>query len=389
MNRLITTNLSKTPASPIRAIFDAVLQLEAKGEDVIRLDIGSPNFKAPRQIIDSINKYMSSDRYQYSSNWGTIELRSALSRWVEDETGWCFNPNSDVIVTNGASEAVSMVIYSLLNNDEEFLIPTPAWPHYIACCQLFNKNYKELETLSSDDFKITPKGLTKAISNKTKALVLNSPCNPTGSIYTEEEFSEIVDVCDSNDITIILDEIYQQLDSVPQKSLLSSINKRENIIYISGFSKAFAMTGFRLGYLMGNKSLTEEMIKYHQYTNVCGQEFVQLASADFINEDKARDQYLRESRDFLSERRKLMHAFLESLPDTQSIPKGAFYAFIEIPARFTSSEEFCLTVLNEQKISLIPGNGFGSFYSNYYRLSYGSVSNKKLRLALEKLASYY
>ncbi|MBU2971743.1 pyridoxal phosphate-dependent aminotransferase [Pseudoalteromonas sp. C2R02] len=386
---LVNRNLKSAPFSPIRSIFEEVLKLENSGESVIRLDIGSPNFKAPKEIIKNVNKYLSEGKYNYSSNWGVARLRNELVDSVKSKSNLDFNPSNEIIITNGASEAVATAIYSLLNDGEEFIIPTPAWPHYIACFKLFDKSYVEVETTSNENFKLTPEKLKKNITDKTKILILNSPCNPTGSVYSHEEFELLYQICVENNILIILDEIYENLNFKHKKSLLSSCYDKGRVLYINGFSKNFGMTGFRLGYLMASSELMKEMIKYHQYTNVCGQEFAQEACADFLSNPDDVLKFNIAVKDNLEKQSRLLTQFKGQYDICMTEPEGAFYTFIKIPEGYSSAQAFCMDVLKNDKISLIPGDAFGTYYSSFYRLSYGSVTESELGLALELLSKYY
>lgn len=386
-NKLYEQILGLRP-SPIRVIFEAVAAMEARGENITRLDIGSPGFKPPSTLMREVHSELNAGNTGYISNWGSLELRQTISKQIAKDSGKQFNPAQEIIITNGASQAVAAVIFSLFNDEDSFLIPTPAWPHYIACCEMYGKKYKEITTSLQTQFKLTPELIISNIDSTTRALVLNSPCNPTGSSYTKREFRDILDVCRSKNITLVFDEIYQFLNDSSNASLLSECRQDDDIVYVNGFSKSLAITGMRIGYIAADKELTSHFIKFLQFNTVCGQGFTQKACASFLNNEEEFHEYLHHSQSDLRRCRTLMLDFKAKGVDMTD-PEGAFYSFIRIPSNFDNATEFCKTILENEKISLIPGSGFGSAYEKYYRLSYGSVSSDKLEVALNHLSRYY
>ena len=389
MPPIIDQKILMTQPSSIRVVFERVLQRQKLGERIIRLDIGSPNFKAPDAIVDATCRNLQEGRYRYSSNWGLESLRAAISKKYLGRSQLEYDFKNEVIITNGASEAVAMVICGLLNGDEHFLIPTPAWPHYVADCHLFGKKYKEIPTDFEDNFKLTPDKLTEAIDGNSKVLMLNSPGNPTGCVYSPAEFNAINDICVDHQILLVLDEIYEDINFKFTGSLLSAGVEKSNVIYINGFSKNFAMTGFRLGFLMAEANLAKELIKYHQYTNVCGQEFVQQACAEFLADEASVQAYQKSVLACLKESREILNDYFQRGRIQMTSPQGAFYSFAKVPEKFSDAKDFCMRALAEKRVSLVPGDAFGIGYENFYRISYGSVTPDELQEALEKISEYY
>lgn len=389
MRSFINPSIQEVLPSSIRVMFDEVARLQAQGNHITRLDIGSPNFAPPDFILDRVKANITNGFYTYSSNWGVIELRNALSDKYFKRAGIRFDAENEIIVTNGASEAVAMVIASLLEGEESFLIPTPAWPHYIADCQILEKSYKEIPCKYEDGFKLTPKLLNGSISKNTRVLLLNSPVNPTGAVYSREEFLSLVEICIANNILIVLDEIYEDINFEFTGTLLDSSIPKSNIIYINGFSKNYGMTGFRIGYLMANSQLSKQLIKYHQFTNVCGQQFAQLACAEFLQSQKRIEDYRDQILNTLKPSQEILRHFATIGRMHMTEPLGAFYSFARIPENENDAESFSMRLLKEKGVSVVAGSAFGKNLDRYVRLSYGSVGPEALQMALETMSEFY
>jgi len=386
---LVSDNIAKTGRSKIRIIFDEVQFLQSQGQKIVRLDIGSPNFNAPEIVVRRASDYMRAGRYRYSSNWGLLSLRTALIQNVARMGGPQCDPENEIIITHGASEAVAIVIGSLLNGDEHFLVPTPTWPHYIADCHILNKRYRTIKTTFSTSFKVTPELLKAHITETSKVLFINTPSNPTGSVYSIEEFKALYDVCVARGVLLVLDEIYENLNFESEATLLSAGVDMRHIIYINGFSKSFAMTGFRMGYLMAHQSLMRELIKFHQYINVCGQEFAQEACANFLGSPEEVATYLAYAKGSVEPSYRVMLDYHLHHPHIFTKPSGAFYTFAKCPSRFPDAQAFCLHLLREDGISTVPGEAFGEGFGSYFRISYGSVDAGRLDKALSRICTYY
>jgi aminotransferase len=391
MNKLtINKNVTLTQPSPIRKVFELALRLESQGNKLIRFDIGSPGYDVPSIVREESVSQISNANYRYISNWGLPGLREQLASELLDKTGINYNFNDEIIITNGASEAVAMAIFTLLDNDEEFLIPTPAWPHYVSCAKLFNKKHRVVETNITNNFKLTAAELLKNISGNSKVLILNTPSNPTGAAYSKDEFDAIYKVCIDHNILIIFDEVYSNLrfDGL-KSSVLEGINSKENLLYINSFSKNFGMTGWRVGYIAGSSSITKELIKFHQFVNVCGQAFAQESCLKLLNNKVEKENYSNSILRELITLKEIVTEFKNVNDIEMSLTEGGFYSFIRIPSNYESAEKFCLEILENEHISLIPGNAFGEHYDKYFRLSFGSVSEKSLRDGLVRLLKYY
>jgi len=386
---ILSRQITNIPSSPIRAIFEKASMLESQGEKLIRLDIGSPNFKAPVRIIEDVCHELNSGNHGYSSNWGTLSLRKTISQGLHHKWSSETYGDDEILITNGASEAVALVIFSLLNGRDEILIPTPAWPHYISCAELFSKNYKEITTKESQEFKLTPELLEESISPQSKVLIINSPCNPTGVVYSPLEFRKIVDICKKNNIIIILDEIYENINYESQSTLMQQFSDKEDFIYINGFSKNYGMTGFRLGYIAASSTFLSQAIKFHQFLNVCGQGFVQEACVSFLQDEESLSSFAESVIKKLKPNRDKLIDFSTNNKIRMTTPNGAFYSFIRIPDSFDNAAKFCLKILEQEKITLVPGNAFGSSYDKYFRLSFGSVNTFELGSAIDSLKKYY
>ncbi|HPG64421.1 MAG TPA: aminotransferase class I/II-fold pyridoxal phosphate-dependent enzyme [Saccharofermentans sp.] len=365
----ISEVVKNVPPSAIRRFFD--LANEMKGE-VISLSIGEPDFVTPWSIREAgINSLI--DGYtHYSPNAGYIDTRVAISKYIKRRYDVSYDPGHEVLVTVGGSEGLDIAARALINPGDEVIIVEPCFVAYKATVLFAHGVPVVIETRQEDDFKLMPEELEAAITSKTKYLILGYPSNPTGAIMTMEELSRIKDVLLKHPNVIVLsDELYCELnyDSSKPASLVCFEELKERVIMINGFSKSYAMTGFRIGYVLGPSELIAPMTKIHQYCIMCSPSMAQLAIVEAANNC---DEAVSEMRDEYNHRRRIIIQGLKDAGLTCFTPMGAFYAFPSIKSTGLSSEEFCERFLKEKRVAIVPGNAFGACGEGHVRISYAA-----------------
>lgn len=377
--------LSKTAVdikpSGIRKFFD----LLGDRKDVISLTVGEPDFMTPYHIravgIESLER----GRTYYTSNDGIMELRQEICNYLNRRFDLTYNPKKEVIVTVGGSEAIDLGVRALVEPGDEVIIPQPAFVCYGPIVELAHGKPVYIETKPEDDFKLTPEALRKAITPKTKLLILPFPNNPTGAVLTRNELEQIAEVIRGTNIMILSDEIYAELTYGFKSTPFAAIDGMwERTVTVSGFSKSYAMTGWRLGYLCAPHELVEQMHKIHQYAIMCAPTTSQLAAIEALKHgdpdiEMMRDEYDRRRRYIIDGLRKIGISCFEA--------KGAFYVFPHIGEFGLSSEEFCQRLLDEKGVAIVPGTAFGDCGEGYARISY-AYSVDHITKALAKMAEF-
>ncbi len=377
--------LSKTAVSikpsGIRKFFD----LLGDRKDVISLTVGEPDFMTPYHIravgIESLER----GRTYYTSNDGIMELRQEICNYLNRRFGITYNPKKETIVTVGGSEAIDLAVRALVEPGDEVIIPQPAFVCYGPIVELAHGKPIFIETKPEDDFKLTPEALKNAITPKTKLLILPFPNNPTGAVLTREELEKLAEVLRPTNIMILSDEIYAELTYGFKHTPIAAIDGMwERTITVSGFSKAYAMTGWRLGYLCAPHELVEQMHKIHQYAIMCAPTTSQLAAIEALKNgdgdiEMMRDEYDRRRRYIIDGLRKIGINCFEA--------QGAFYVFPHIGEFGLSSDEFCQRLLDEKNVAIVPGTAFGDCGEGYARISY-AYSVEHITKAIEKMKEF-
>ena len=385
----IAERVKEVPPSGIRKFFDIANEMEG----VISLGVGEPDFVTPWNVREACIYSLEKGMTYYTSNWGIFELRKAISSYLSQRFGVDYNPKNEIVVTVGASEAIDLALRAILNPGDEVLIPDPSYVAYMPCVRFCGGKAVAVECRVEDEFRITPENLRKYITPKTKALILPYPNNPTGGIMTREDLEAIADVLSETDILVISDEIYAELTYDRKHTSITNIpGMKERTILINGFSKAFAMTGWRLRYAAGHVDLIGAMVKIHQYTTLCAPIMAQVAALEALNkgfEDGfASVEYM--VRQYNMRRKVIVNGFREIGMDCFE-PMGAFYVFPSIKKTGMSSEEFCERLLMDQKVAVVPGTAFGSSGEGFIRCSYAySIDNineaiKRIRNFLKRI----
>lgn len=366
IENMILDNVKNMPPSGIRKYFDMINEME----DVISLGVGEPDFVTPWNVRDAGIYSLEEGHTHYSSNAGFIELRSEISKYLKRRFNLSYCPENEMIVTVGGSEGIDIALRALVGPGDEVIIPEPSFVAYKGCTAFTGATAKVLNLRAEDEFKLTPKMLDKAITSKTKVVIIPFPNNPTGAIMTKKELSEIVEVLKHKDIIVISDEIYAELSySGEHVSIASFPEMKEKTIVINGFSKAYAMTGWRLGYVCGNPVLIDAMKKIHQYAIMCSPTVSQYAAIEALkNGHNSVKKMVKE----YNRRRKVMVDGFRKIGLDCFEPLGAFYVFPSIRSTGMTSDEFCEKLLMTEKVLAVPGNAFGDCGEGFIRACYAS-----------------
>ncbi|MFC9774301.1 aminotransferase class I/II-fold pyridoxal phosphate-dependent enzyme [Paenibacillus chitinolyticus] len=379
--RFLSSRVRDIRPSGIRAFFD----LNAAGGDTIALGVGEPDFVTPEKVREACIQALREGQTQYTSNAGSMELREELSAYLADSFTLSYDPEQEIIVTVGSSEAVDLALRAVINPGDEVLIPAPSYVAYEPITHLHGGKIVEVAAAVQEQFKLTPQALQAAITPHSKALMINYPCNPTGTVMTEQDWLPIVELIIKHNLVVISDEVYAELTyGRKHVSIASFPGMKERTIVISGFSKAFAMTGWRVGYACGPRELIAGMLKIHQYTAMCAPTLAQIAAIESLRHGLAAKDEMVAS---YNERRKLFVAGLNAIGLTCHEPEGAFYAFPSIASTGMSSQQFALRLLEEAKVAVVPGHVFGSGGEGFIRCSY-AASLFDLEKGLERMGRF-
>ena len=367
--------------SGIRKFFDIASEMK----DVISLGVGEPDFDTPWHIRDEGIYSLEKGRTFYTSNSGLMELREEICRYILRRYNVSYEPKSQVIITVGGSEAIDIAMRAMLDPQDEVLIPQPSYVSYEPCAILAGGKPVIIELKNENEFRLTKQELLDAVTDKTKLLVMPFPNNPTGAVMTKEDLEGIAEVCIEKDIFVLSDEIYSELTYCGDHCSIASLpGMKERTILINGFSKGFAMTGWRLGYACGPQQIIEQMTKIHQFCIMCAPTTSQYAAIEALRNSDKDVEMMRES--YNQRRRFLMNAFKEmGLPCFE--PYGAFYVFPCIKEFGMTSEEFAFALLDAEKLAVVPGSAFGDSGEGFIRISY-AYSIEKLKTAMKKLEHY-
>lgn len=377
----LSKKVTSLKPSGIRRFFD----LASTMEGVISLGVGEPDFDTPWHIREEGIYALEKGRTFYTSNAGLIELRTEITRYLKRRFSLDYDPD-EIFITVGGSEAIDLACRVMLDPGDEVIIPEPCYVSYLPCVTLTGATPVRLPLSSADRFKLTPEKLKSAITDKTKMVVLPFPNNPTGAVMSRNDLEAIAKVIQEHDLFVLSDEIYAELTYTDEKhvSIASLPGMKERTIVINGFSKAYAMTGWRLGYAAAPVNILKQMIKVHQYVIMCAPTTSQYAAIEAMRNGDSDVEYMRESYD---QRRKFLVQSLNDMGLTCFEPMGAFYVFPSIEITGLTSEEFAGSLLNEQRVAVVPGTAFGECGEGFLRISY-AYSIENLKNALEKIKDF-
>lgn len=380
-SRILSGTVQDIKPSGIRKFFDLLDNMH----DVVALTVGQPDFITPWHIRVAAIESLENGKTYYTSNSGTLELRSEIASYMNRRYSLTYDPKSEIIVTVGGSEAIDIAMRALIEPGDEVIIPQPAFVCYGPICELAGGKPVYINTKEENRFKLTAEELKSVITDKTKLLVLPYPNNPTGAIMTREDLSEIAEVLRGTDIMILSDEIYCELTYGREHVSIASIDgMRERTIIASGFSKTYAMTGWRLGYTLAPPEITKQMLKIHQYAIMCAPTTSQYAAVEAMRNgdsdvDMMRAEYNR--------RRRYIVGGLRGMGIDCFDPEGAFYVYPNISKFGLSSEEFCERLLYEEKVAIVPGTAFGDCGEGFARISY-AYSVEHIAKALDQMERF-
>lgn len=379
--KILSENVQEIKPSGIRKFFD----LLGDRKDVISLTVGEPDFMTPYHIREAGIESLEKGRTFYTSNNGILELRREICNYLNRRFGLAYEPKSEVIVTVGGSEAIDLTVRALIEPGDEAIIPVPSFVCYGPIVELAHGKPVFIETKEEDNFKLRPEALRAAITPKTKLLILPYPNNPTGAVMTKDELEEIAQILEGTNIMVLSDEIYGELTYGRRHTAFATVgNMWERTITVSGFSKAYAMTGWRLGYLCAPKELVTQMHKIHQYAIMCAPTTSQLAAIEAL---KHGDPDIEMMANEYNRRRKYILDGLRKMGIDTFEAEGAFYVFPRIGKFGLSSDDFCQKLLDEKGVAIVPGNAFGDCGEGYARISY-AYSVEHITEALKRMREF-
>jgi aminotransferase len=382
LSKHIADHVRDIPRSGIRDFFEIVQTMA----DVISLGIGEPDFHTPWRIREAAIYGLERGHTGYTSNLGLPKLRERIAQYVQKHFHVGYDPATEIIVTVGVSEAIDLALRALLNPGDEVLYHEPCYVSYSPSVVLAHGVPVAVPTFAKDNFRMTAEELAKLITPRSKVLMLNFPCNPTGATQTREELEKIAALCVKHDLVVLTDEIYSELtyDGAQHASIAALPGMRERTVFLHGFSKAFAMTGFRVGYACAPPALTEAMMKVHQYAILCANTMAQDAAIEALESGAGDVAMMR--KEYESRRNFIVRSLNDmGLPCFK--PLGAFYVFPDIRSTGLTSREFSLRLLQEKKVACVPGPAFGVSGEGHVRCSY-ATSMEKIKIAMERMAEF-
>ncbi|OOM16179.1 aminotransferase class I/II-fold pyridoxal phosphate-dependent enzyme [Clostridium saccharobutylicum] len=381
LENMILDNVKKMPPSGIRKYFDMINEME----DVISLGVGEPDFVTPWNVREAGIYSIEEGHTHYSSNAGFVELRNEISKYLYRRFDLSYNPLNEILVTVGGSEGIDLALRTLVGPGDEVIIPEPSFVAYKGCTAFTGATAKVLNLKAEDQFKLTPEDLEEAITPKTKVVIIPFPNNPTGAIMNRDELAAIVEVLKDKDIIVISDEIYAELCYGDKHvSIASFPEMKEKTLVINGFSKSYAMTGWRLGYVCGHQILIDAMKKIHQYGIMCSPTTAQYAAIEALKNGD--DSVIEMTKEYNRRRRVLVDGFRKIGLECFE-PLGAFYVFPSIKSTGITSDEFCEQLLISEKVLTVPGNAFGECGEGFIRACYASSMDNIIE-ALKRIEKF-
>lgn len=380
-SKILSQKVVDMKPSGIRKFFDILNEVPG----VISLTVGEPDFKTPWHVREAAIASLEKGKTTYTSNTGLLEFRKQIANYLERRFDVSYDPSNEMIITVGGSEAIDLAIRAIVEPGDEVLIVEPAYVCYVPMTELCGGVPVVIPTRVEDKFKLTPELLKKYITPKTKMLILPYPNNPTGAIMTEEDLRKIADVLKDTNIVVLTDEIYGELTyGCKHFSFAALPDMWDRTIYVGGFSKSYAMTGWRLGYVCAPGEITKQMLKVHQYAIMCAPTMSQYAGIEAVMNGDEDIEYMK---DCYNQRRRMLLSGLNEIGLSCFEPEGAFYVFPKIGDYGLSSNEFCERLLYEEKCAIVPGNAFGESGEGFARISY-AYSVEHISRAIDRLDKF-
>lgn len=375
--------MKAVPFSGIRKMMERAQELERQGKPVIHLEIGRPDFDTPIHIKQAAAHALENGMVHYTSNYGIPELRSAIAEKLGRDNQLAYDPDSEIMVTVGANEAIFLAIMATVNPGDEVLVPDPSWLHYYHCIALAGGRPVSVPLREEKGFRLDPEDVARAITERTRMLIVLTPHNPTGAVLREDDLTALASLACERNLLVLADEIYEKLVyDVKHFSIGRLPGMWQRTLTVNGFSKAYSMTGWRLGYVAGPRELIDVLIRVHQYTTVCATSFAQSGA---VIAYRGPQECVEEMRLEFTQRRRLILDRLERMPGIQCVhPEGAFYVFPSIREFGRASEVVAMHLLEDGLIATVPGSAFGGHGEGYLRLAY-SNSRAKIEEAMERM----
>ena len=381
--------LNEVKASKIRAVSDKANALEALGRSIIRFSTGEPDFATVSAIKQATIQAIEDNYSHYASNRGDLKLRKEVAELVECHHGIVYDHSEEILITSGGAEAINHVMLGLINPEDEVIVCTPAFLSYENMIHMAGGKFVDVPLKKENDFQLDIEDIKKAITPKTKMIVINNPCNPTGAVYDSMSIQALCDVCIQHDLLVFSDEIYDQLvyDERECRSIAAYPSMKQRTIMMNGFSKAYAMTGWRLAYLCAPKELIEPLLMVHQYATTCAPTFIQVGVANAMNKEAVRKEVQEMVRRF-DQRRQTVIRVLKEIPELDFVrPQGAFYVFIDVSKTGLNGQQFADALLEEKGVAVVPGNAMGSQCDDFIRLSY-ATSDENVMMGMQLIKEF-
>lgn len=380
-HNLISKRVRDIPPSGIRKFFDLLASMEG----VISLGVGEPDFVTPWHIREAGIYSVEKGYTSYTSNYGLLELREGIARYLKARYGLDYDPGSELLITVGVSEGLDLALRAILDPGDEVITPDPGYVSYMPCTVLAGGVFVPVPTTIENDFQVKAQDIEKRITPRTKAILLGYPNNPTGAVVDRKELLKVAQVAERHNLIVISDEIYERLVYGVQHTCFASLpGMKERTILLNGFSKAYAMTGWRIGYAAAPEEIIEAMMKIHQYTMMCAPTMAQMAAIEAL---KSGDEQVAEMVADYDKRRRIMVKGLNDIGLTCFEPRGAFYAFPSMKSTGLSSDEFAEKLLIEEKVAVVPGSTFGQCGEGYIRCCY-ATSLTEIEEALKRMGRF-
>jgi len=372
------------PFSGIRKMMGRAVELEQDGKPVIHLEIGRPDFDTPDHIKQAARKALDEGKVHYTSNYGIPEVRRAIAEKLRSDNQLDFNENTEITVTIGANEGVFLAIMATINDGDEVLVPDPSWLNYFYCVAIAGGVPVSVPLRAEKGFRVDPEDVAKAITPRTRMLVVMSPHNPTGAVLDKESLQALAQLARERNLLVLADEIYEKMlyDGAVHHSIGSLPGMRERTLVVNGFSKTYSMTGWRLGYIAAPKALMDILIRVHQYTVVCATSFAQYGG---VAAYEGPQQCVHDMLEEFTKRRELILRRLRGMERIEcAVPEGAFYAFPSVQALGRSAEEVAMHLLEDAFIATVPGSAFGKYGEGHVRFAY-SNSYENIEAAMDRM----
>jgi len=389
MRDMISSNTKRIEASPIRAVLDRAAALRAEGRKIVPFSAGEPDFNTPETIKQATMKAIENNHSHYGSNRGLPALRKIMAKKIEAEFGVSYDPDWEIMITSSGAEALNNAILTFVEPGDEVIIPIPAFVSYKNLVRFSGATVKFVDLKPEDGFQLDAAAIEAAVTEKTKMIILNNPNNPSGAVYTRETLEKVAEVAIKHDLLVISDEMYNRLvyDGAEFISMAAIPGMRERTVVLSGFSKSYAMTGWRLGFIAAPKALADYIIKVHQYSTTCSPTFIQQGLVDSLENPETEQAVVDMLAAFTRRREAILKGLAEIDGLTTVTPKGAFYVMVNTSALGLNGQEFAMKLLEEFDVATVPAVGLGDNCVDYIRISY-ATSDENIEVGLKKMKEF-